>query len=534
MYLVATHLGTALGTLPMFAAFVARSGSTAFADFGRAFHAGDSVWCVGLFVLGLIGFGTKAGFMPFHVWLPAAHPVAPSPVSALMSGVVIKTGIYGLLRMLSWLPALPAGCGIALVAVGMITGVMGILYALSQDQIKRMLAYSSIENIGIIGMAIGLGMLGRSLGHPLLEALGFGGALLHVLNHSLFKGLLFLSAGTVLHSTGTGRIESLGGLARRNPVNALAFLIGAVAICALPPLNGFLSEFLIYSGLLNGLIILPNAYAGVAIAATAALALIGGLALLAFSKVFAVVFLGETRDSAVQIHATPRTMSAAMMILAASCVVVGLSVRGIAPVLARVIHALDPVELGSPAAMNGSFATLSRVALPLGVFVVIVLVLGVMRLRLRPGAMAGGSGGTWGCGYAAPAARMQYTGASYAETLIFSFRHLLRPAHRGEPPSGYFPSGANIATESTDIVLKRGYEPLFARVARICERMWPLQHGRIQLYLVYIVVTVVVVFLVEAGWGSAGKTRGVAPNATKIAAVQTMPSPTPGLGEAHP
>lgn len=501
MYLVATHLGTAIGVLPLFAAFVARSGSTEFAGFGRAFAAGDTAWCIAAFGLGVIGFGAKAGFMPFHVWLPAAHPVAPSPVSALMSGVVIKIGIYGFLRSLSWLPPLPAGCGAGLLALAMFTGVMGILHALGQDQIKRMLAYSSVENIGIIGMAIALGALGRSLDLPPLEALGFGGALLHVLNHSLFKGLLFLSAGAVLHDAGTGHIEKLGGLARHRPVNALAFLVGAVAICALPPLNGFLSELLIYTGLLMGLIALPNTYATFAVIATAALALIGGLALVGFSKVFAAVFLGEPRNPRGSLQPTPRSMHIALLLLALACVGVGFSAGGLAPLLTSATQPMMAESTHVAGTIEAAFAPLARVGLPLGAFVVIALILTLGRRRLPRGAPAGGSSGTWGCGFAAPASRMQYTASSYSQSVIRSFRPFLRLRRCGGSPAGCFPRNERLSTHTTDLILERFYLPLFRGASRGCERMWPLQHGRIQLYLMYIVITLAAVFGVEAVLG---------------------------------
>lgn len=506
MYLVATHLGMTIGVLPLFAGFVARSDSTAFSGFGNAFGEGDTWWCVALFVLGVIGFGTKAGFMPFHVWLPAAHPVAPSPVSALMSGVLIKTGIYGLLRLLSWLPALPVSCGVGFMILAIITGVMGILYALGQHQIKHMLAYSSVENIGIIGIGVSLGMLGRSLGQPTLMVLGFGGAMLHVLNHSLFKGLLFLSAGAVMHDAGTGQIERLGGLARRTPVNALVFLIGAVAICALPPLNGFLSEFLIYKGLLNGLVELSSAGLTVTIVATGALALIGGLALVGFSKLFAVVFLGEARDSGVLVHQTPTSMKSGMLLLAMGCAGVSVGATGLAALLGAALRPVVTNSIIATSALQDSLATLGRIALPLGVFVIIAVSLAVARRRMPQGALAGGSGMTWGCGFALPAARMQYTGSSYTWSLVQSFRSFLRPHRKGALPSGCFPKEQRLSTQTGDLVLERGYEPTFKGLASFFERLWPLQHGRIQLYLVYIVATVVIAFLVEATFGPDGRT----------------------------
>ena len=205
-----------------------------------------------LFLLAIIGFGTKAGFMPLHVWLPEAHPAAPSHVSALMSGVTIKMGIYGLVRVLTFLGPPPLWWGWLLVSIGLSSGILGVLFALAQHDLKRLLAYHSVENIGIIALGLGVGLLGIREGSPALVVLGFGGGLLHVANHAVFKSLLFLGAGAVLHGTGTREIDQLGGLLKRMPWTAFTFLIGAVAISGLPPLNGFVSEFLIYLGAFGG------------------------------------------------------------------------------------------------------------------------------------------------------------------------------------------------------------------------------------------------------------------------------------------
>ncbi|MFA4972044.1 MAG: proton-conducting transporter membrane subunit, partial [bacterium] len=244
-YLVATHIGTAF-LLALFALMAAHAGSMEFSEWKGAAASLPSAGA--LFILALVGFGTKAGFMPLHVWLPEAHPAAPSHVSALMSGVMIKTGIYGLMRILTLLGAPPEWWGWTLIAIGAISGVMGVLYALAQHELKALLAYHSVENIGIIAIGFGLGLFGVSRGMPVVAFLGFGGALLHVLNHAIFKGLLFLGAGAVIRASGTGEIDRLGGLLKRMPHTAAAFLVGSAAISGLPPLNGFVSEFLIYLG----------------------------------------------------------------------------------------------------------------------------------------------------------------------------------------------------------------------------------------------------------------------------------------------
>ncbi|MBI5092856.1 MAG: hypothetical protein HZB26_10495 [Candidatus Hydrogenedentes bacterium] len=424
--------------------------------------------------------------------------IRPGPVSALMSGVVIKTGIYGLLRLISWLPNLPAGCAIGLMVVSVATGVLGILYALGQQQIKRMLAYSSVENMGVIGLGISVALLGRSLQQPLLIVFGLGGALFHVLNHSLFKGLLFLSAGAVLHDTGTGDIERLGGLARRSPVNSLAFLVGAVAICALPPLNGFVSEYVIYTGLLQGLLKTPNLYAGLLASSTAALALVGGLALAAFSKVFGVVFLGSPRDCTVTVHATPRTMNAGMLLLALCCVAVAAFAGAIVPALGAAIGAVMPAASAQLNEIHEAVTFTTRLALPFGVLMAIGFALYLLRRRTARGAVADQNTGTWGCGYAFPSPSMQYTGSSYGWKLVHSFRQIIRPERAAPRIAGFFPEPARLDTATPDLALNRVYTPSFKWMARAFERLWPLQQGRIQLYLAYIVITVLVVFLFEA------------------------------------
>ena len=249
-----------------------------------------------IFVLGLIGFGVKAGLVPLHVWLPEAHPAAPSHVSAVMSGVMIKMGIYGLLRMLLFLGDPNPWWGWTLVIIGAVSGILGVLFALAQHDLKRLLAYHSVENIGIIVLGLGLGVLGVCSGNALMATMGFCGGILHVLNHAVFKSLLFMGAGAVQRATGTLQLDRLGGLLKRMPVTGVTFLIGAIAISALPPLNGFVSEFFIYFSSLSSVFSVGQPWAGVLVLAS--LAIIGGLAAACFSKAFGIVFLGEPRSEA--------------------------------------------------------------------------------------------------------------------------------------------------------------------------------------------------------------------------------------------
>ncbi|MDX9979382.1 MAG: proton-conducting transporter membrane subunit, partial [Lentisphaeria bacterium] len=295
VYLIATHLGT-LCLFAMFALLRAGNGSFALRPLDAA---GTGLGMLtAIYLLALVGFGLKAGILPLHFWLPGAHANAPSHVSALMSGVLIKMGIYGLVRFLGLLPDPPVAWGGILLILGAISGVGGVLLAIGQHDLKRLLAYHSVENIGIIVMGLGLAMLGRSAGRPDWVVLGLAGCLLHVWNHSLFKSLLFLGAGSVVHATGTRENDHLGGLGRNMPRTAGFFLVGAAAICGLPPLNGFVSELLVYLGLFRTAGVGEGVSWPAAAMAAPALAMIGALAVACFVKVSGAVFLGSERTAA--------------------------------------------------------------------------------------------------------------------------------------------------------------------------------------------------------------------------------------------
>ncbi len=534
VYLIATHLATGVCVLPMFGLLVARTGSSDFATIRTGLQSADAGLCVWLFVLGLIGFGTKAGFMPMHIWLPVAHPAAPTPVSALLSGVVIKVGIYALLRLLSWLPGLPPGCAILMLVVAMISGVLGVLYALAQHDVKRLLAYHSVENIGIIGLGIGMGMLGQSLAQPALIALGYGGALLHVLNHALFKGLLFLSAGAAIHATGTGDIERLGGLAKKTPINAALFLVAAVSICGLPPFNGFVSEWILYGSLVGGALSASRASAGAAVAGAVSLALMGGLALACFAKVFGVVFLGQPRDASIRAHSTPPPMVLGMLLPAALCAAIGLLPAVFVPLTSGAVGAIAGTSAAEFArATQSAQSAAARLSLLAAVLLAAVLLLAILRrAALRRNASApAASAPTWGCAYAAPSPRMQYTASSFAGPLIQSFRHALWPERTYVAPAGTFAATARLESHTPDLAEHDLFSPLLRGVGRFFRMIrtltWSgepavarapgepraaarplrvlttnvlaaMRHGRVHVYMAFIVVTLLVVFLVEA------------------------------------
>src|SRR6266567_6324050 len=293
-YLAATHLGTVF-LLVLFVLVGGLAGTSDFSGYAAVFQDHPTL-ASGVFLLAVVGFGSKAGIVPAHVWLPEAHPVAPSHASALMSGAMIKVGIYGLVRLLTMLGTPPAWWGWFLIAAGASSGVLGVLFALAQHDLKRLLAYHSVENIGIILIGIGLGFLGLAHGMTVLAVIGFTAGLLHVVNHSIFKGLLFLGAGAVQHAAHTVEIEELGGLLKRMPWTGATFLIGAAAIVGLPPLNGFVSEFLLFY---SGFIAVVQPAANIAVAGLVSLVfmgLISGLAAACFAKAFGVVFLGSPRS----------------------------------------------------------------------------------------------------------------------------------------------------------------------------------------------------------------------------------------------
>jgi hydrogenase-4 component B len=484
IYLAATHVAT-LALLGLFAALQRASGDLALDPVPAGIAptpAGSAV-----FLLALLGFGLKAGVLPLHVWLPGAHSAAPSHVSALMSGVMIKVGIYGLVRVLSLFPDPPAWWAESLLAIGILTGILGVAFALGQHDLKRLLAYHSVENIGIIVLGLGLATAGRSAGRPEWVTLGLGGALLHVLNHALFKSLLFLGAGAVAHSTGTREMDRLGGLLKPMPRTGGLFLVGAVAICGLPPLNGFVSEWLLYLGLFEPL----RAPAGgswfwVSFLA-AGLALIGALALACFVKAFGAVFLGLPRGAhAAGAREVPWPMLVPMAVLAAACLAVGLWPAAIAPALQ---HALEAAAPGGAAGLPrltalAALGPLSRVNLSL----LAALGLGGLLLprRLRSTRR---TAVTWDCGYAAPGPRQQYTSSSFAQILVGFFGWALLPREESTRLAAAFPRAARFHSEVPDTVLDRLLLPGLRSAARFTLYARYLQQGRVQVYLLYVVLT---------------------------------------------
>jgi hydrogenase-4 component B len=491
IYLVATHVAT-LCLFALFALLHAGNGSFALTPLKEGSLSPRSMTAV--FVLALVGFGIKAGIMPLHVWLPSSHAIAPSHVSAIMSGVIIKMGVYGLVRITSLFPNPPLEWGGVVLGLGVVSGVLGVAFAIGQHDLKRLLAYHSIENIGIIVIGLGLALVGRSLGRTDWVILGLAGGLLHVWNHALFKALLFLSAGSVIHSAHTRDIDHLGGLAKSMPRTACCFLVGAVAICGLPPLNGFVSEFLVYLGLFRTLgPASETCYAGVSFAAPA-LALIGALAVACFVKVYGAVFLGSARsEHALHAHESRFTMVGPMSVLAACCLLIGLAPGLVVPVLGEAVSAWDPrVKDGVGGLVQ--LAKLDWISI-MGLSLIFGLALAsvVLWMLLRGSVLE--TGPTWGCGYVAPTARMQYTSSSFAQILVGLFGWALRP--RTHPPGqlALFPQKSAFHSEVGDTVLDEAVLPAFRWGAWLVSWFRVFQRGNIQTYLLYIFIALIVLLL---------------------------------------
>ena len=474
LYLGASHAGT----LCLFAFFAAIAAATGGWDLGPM---RERVELAPLFWLALAGFALKSGAFPLHIWLPSAHANAPSHVSALLSGVTIKMGIYGLVRFSGWMP-LPAGAGWAVAALGGVSAVLGVAFALGQHDLKRLLAYHSVENIGIILLGLGFALVAGGRADPGWGRLALAGGLLHVWNHGLFKALLFLGAGSVLHATGTREMSRLGGLWRPMPWTAGLFTLGAVAIAGLPPLNGFVSEWLVYLGLF-GSAMSPSPSAWGALPAAILLGVTGALALACFVKVCGVVFLGAPRSAAAErAHESSPLLLGPMGLLAALCVLLGLVPVLFWPALARAVGDWEPNWAGTPAPTP--LATLSIVQTVLAA----ILVGAAVWLWRRSPRAGSRRALTWDCGYAQPTARTQYTAGSFAGIITEWFGWILRPEKREVKAEAIFPKEAAHAGHTPETVLERIVGPFADWVMLASNLTRRLQHGRLQAYLFYLVV----------------------------------------------
>jgi len=476
VYLAATHTGT-LALFGLFALLGPLSPGLHLP--AAASLAGNNTTAGAIFLLALFGFGLKAGLIPLHIWLPGAHASAPSNVSALMSGVMIKMGIYGIVRVCSFFYEIPLWWGEAVLAAGIISAVFGVVWAIAQHDIKRLLAYHSVENIGIILLGLGVALIGRSADNAAMVALGLAGALLHVINHGLFKALLFLAAGSMIHATGTRRMTAFGGLLKSMPFTGLFFLGGAVAICGLPPLNGFVSEWLVYLGIFHSM------QAGnplIAMLAAPALAMTGGLALLCFAKVFGLSFLGESRSPSSTPEESPRSMLIAMALLFAACLWIGVEPLTLLPLLNGATRTWSgtstPCNLAAlaPAGLIGAAA-----------FVLLLLCAAFFSRRFADRARHSRNVPTWGCGYALGITRVQYTTSSFAQLIVDFFGWFLHTATHRKKVAGILPrEKAWLESHSPDLFLDLLLLPLAACFGGFAVRLRRfVQHGILGIYLLY-------------------------------------------------
>ena len=500
LYLVMSHVGTGC-LIAGFLTLAAASGSLSFSTILSG-HVVAGPLRDGLFALFFLGFGVKAGVIPLHVWLPEAHPSAPSNISALMSGALIKAGIYGMVRVCAFGLGVPRlSWGVFVVAVGGLSAVLGVLYALMQHDLKRLLAYHSIENIGIILLGLGAGMMALTYGRSDVASVGIAASLFHVLNHAVFKGLLFLGAGSVVTATGTRQIEQFGGLLRRMPWTGLFFLIGAMSISGLPPFNGFASEWLTFQAFLFGFrgsaeppVVFLFPVAGALLALTAA------LAAACFVKAFGICFLALPRSAAAaDAHESPAVMLVPQAFLAALCVAFGLFPGSVLRVIGGVMASLPglqpqadmgPGALEMTATSPGMDSFDHVVPLALGAALLGGLVLAAWVTR-QAGATRRVP--TWGCG-GELTARTEYTATAFSKPLMMIFDAVYRPTRQVEAlatVSPYFPEEVRYHAEIENTFERYVYGPLVRGIVRTADGMNVLQAGSLHAYLAYVIALVV-------------------------------------------
>lgn len=492
-YLVQMHVSVAFLTIGFIWVYF-QTGSFNFSAIQTFFGSNTNIW---LFLVFFTGFGIKAGFIPLHTWLPHAHPAAPSHVSGVMSGVIVKLGIYGIFRMITFLKTDFLVLGEIVVTISLLTGVYGILNAAIRRDFKQMLAYCTIENIGIIGIGIGLGLMGMGTGSAALYYLGFGGALLHVLNHSLFKSLLFYSAGSVYQQTHTRDMDKLGGLIRQMPKTAVLFLIGAISIAGLPPFNGFVSEFVLYNGLLEGLKSNNISEIILLVITLAGLSIIGGISVLTFTKAFGTVFLGSAREP---LHHKPVEVSRIMLVPQYLIVAVMISVAFFPQFYLNTIGNLLENMGSSPTLSNAfglsdyqnsianiNFYSIIFIAVATGIWILRSYVVKGKSREIRP---------TWGCAYLAPNNKMQYTGKSYSKSLgkIYSFLLVEEKKYKELQTGEIFPKKRKYVSHYLDFFEYRMIDYITHHLVYAVNYFKFIQNGRVQSYVWYGIVFMIAIF----------------------------------------
>lgn len=501
IYAVMTHIGTAF-IIALFLMLYKQTGTMNFYEIkSLSSQIPENIKHL-IFIFSIIGFGTKAGIIPFHTWLPKAHPAAPSNISALMSGVMIKTGIYGFIRIS--MDTIGKGAewwGITIIIIGAVSSVLGMLYALMEHDIKRLLAYCSVENIGIILLGIGASMLFKSHGLYSLSAIALLAGLYHTLNHAVFKGLLFLGAGSVIHATHTKNMEDMGGLLKSMPYTGLFFLIGSLSICALPPFNGFVSEWLIYQSLLLGFKSPSVISKIISPLGGAALALTGVLAAACFVKAFGISFLGMPRSHhAENIKESSPTIIIGMAVLAFFCLIYGIFPGVVISMVSPTVFALiGSYSISSERGflyISETLSGLSPIAILLTMVIVFIaiavfiLTVGDKRKILY--------GDSWDCGIPALTSRMQYTATAFTKPIRLIFKKIyfpireLRVSYILKP---FFVKSIKYNAEITPFFERYIYEPAILFIHKIANRVRLLQSGSLHLYLLYILITLILLLI---------------------------------------
>jgi hydrogenase-4 component B len=491
-YFVASHILVFILYI-MFFLLHHQTGSWYFHDYHLSFTTG--VFVPVIFILSFIGFGIKAGFMPFHFWLPQAHPIAPTVLSAFLSSVIIKTGIYGILRTFLFINPVPEWCGWIVLVVSIISAIFGVWYALAQHDIKRLLAYHSVENIGIIGIGIGIGFIGSANNLPAIEYLGFGGALLHTLNHAIFKSLLFIGSGVIYQNLGTRNIELMGGLVHRAKYLAVFFLIGSVAISGIPPFNGFISEFIIYTGFFQTANALKNYYPLLMLLLVVGLAFVGGLAVACFTKVNSIMFLGTERKE-IKRFRTSVYDYISLGIFAFLCAVIGFYPQPFVGIVNKVIGSGFVPQYSSDVLVNMNWLYLTAIfgSIAIGFSVLYAVRLKHERKYGRRISEA------WGCGYENVSPRMQYTASSFADELNTIPKSVLVYRKEVELSKGVFPSPSKFESHSKDFVDDKVVLPAYGFMESVVSKIGFLSQTDIRYYIAFILIIIAIYSIIAFLW----------------------------------
>jgi hydrogenase-4 component B len=493
-YLVQMHISVILLTVAFIWVYF-KTGTFDFKGISSFFGSNINIW---LFLVFFAGFGIKAGFLGLHTWLPLAHPAAPSHISGVMSGVIVKMGIYGILRIITCLKTDYLILGEIVLSLSLLTGLFGIMNAAVHRDFKKMLAYCTIENIGIIGVGIGLGLIGLGKGQSLLSFLGFGGALLHVLNHSLFKSLLFFSAGSVYNQTHTRDMDKLGGIIKKMPKTAMMFLTGAIAIGGIPPLNGFVSEFLIYCGILKGISSAGIDQITLMILTFAGMSIIGGVSILTFTKTFGTIFLGTPRQ---KLEHEPEEVSKMMLLPQYLIVIIMLFVAFFPGYFINLIGIILNISTFPNISFNisdlqGYLFIMKNISLASLIFLAVTgFVFLIRSIIVRKSEEKYSS--TWGCAYTAPDPKMQYTGKSFSKSFgkLLNFIIIEKKGYTEIQRNETFPDIRKYRSFYLDFFENKIIDPVILLITRFIDLFQFIQNGKIQAYVLYGIVFILAIFL---------------------------------------